>query len=557
MSTLSYVSGASEKPLIGLTLGQQFDAACAQYAERDALISHAQGIRLTYAQLQQQVNQVACALLRLGFKSGDRLGIWSPNCAEWALTQFATHKIGVILVNMNPSYRRTELDYAVNKVSCRGLIMATRFKDSDYEAMLGDLVPELANHTQGEELQAARAPSLRHVIRIDGPASRGMLGFADLLVEPTVSELVRLDEIGAELQFDQPVNIQFTSGTTGNPKGTMLTHHNILNNGYFIGETMKFTEQDKVCISVPLFHCFGMVIGNLACVSHGSTMVYPSLVFNPLESLQAIHNEKCTAAYGVPTMFIAMLEHPQFAEFDMSSLRTGVMAGTTCPAEVMKQVMSKMNMGEVTICYGMTETSPVSLQSHTDDAFDKKVNTVGRIHPHLEVKIVDPFGAIVPRGESGELCTRGYSVMLGYWEDEAKTREAIDAAGWMHTGDLAIMDDEGFVQISGRIKDLVIRGGENLFPREIEEFLYTHPEIMDVQVIGVPDDKYGEELCAWIILRPGKEVSEQDIRDFCDGEISRQKIPRYIKFVTEFPMTGSGKVQKFKMREMMQEQIKP
>ena len=556
MSTLSYVSGASEKPLIGLTLGQQFDAACAQYAERDALISHAQGIRLTYAQLQQQVNQVACALLRLGFKSGDRLGIWSPNCAEWALTQFATHKIGVILVNMNPSYRRTELDYAINKVSCRGLVMATSFKDSDYEAMLAELVPELAEHSIGTELQAARAPSLRHVIRIDGPASRGMLGFADLLAEPSSEELAQLAEIGSELQFDQAINIQFTSGTTGSPKGTMLTHHNILNNGYFVGETMKLTEQDKVCIPVPLFHCFGMVMGNLACISHGSAMVYPSLVFNPLDTLQAIHDEQCTAAFGVPTMFIAMMEHPRFAEFDMSHLRTGIMAGTTCPAEVMKQVIAKMNLSEMTICYGMTETSPVSMQTHTDDPFDKKVNTVGRIHPHVEVKIVDPFGNIVPRGESGELCTRGYSVMLGYWEDEAKTRESIDSAGWMHTGDLAVIDEEGYGKIVGRIKDLVIRGGENLFPREIEDFFYTHPDILDVQVIGVPDDKYGEELCAWIILRPNVQVSEQDIRDYCEGEISRQKIPRYIKFVTEFPMTGSGKVQKFKMREMMKEQIK-
>ena len=434
--------------------------------------------------------------------------------------------------------------------------MATSFKDSDYEAMLAELVPELAEHSIGAELQAARAPSLRHVIRIDGSASRGMLGFADLLAEPSSEELAQLAEIGSELQFDQAINIQFTSGTTGSPKGTMLTHHNILNNGYFVGETMKLTEQDKVCIPVPLFHCFGMVMGNLACISHGSAMVYPSLVFNPLDTLQAIHDEQCTAAFGVPTMFIAMMEHPRFAEFDMSHLRTGIMAGTTCPAEVMKQVIAKMNLSEMTICYGMTETSPVSMQTHTDDPFDKKVNTVGRIHPHVEVKIVDPFGNIVPRGESGELCTRGYSVMLGYWEDEAKTRESIDSAGWMHTGDLAVIDEEGYGKIVGRIKDLVIRGGENLFPREIEDFFYTHPDILDVQVIGVPDDKYGEELCAWIILRPNVQVSEQDIRDYCEGEISRQKIPRYIKFVTEFPMTGSGKVQKFKMREMMKEQIK-
>lgn len=555
MTELSYVHGVSDKPLIGMTLGQQFDATCAQYPEREALVSRWQNIRFTYRQLQQVVNQFACALLRLGFKPGDRLGIWSPNCAEWAITQFATHKIGVILVNMNPSYRRTELDYALNKVSCRGLVMATRFKDSDYEAMLNDLVPELPTHEIGAELNTARAPSLRHVIRIDGEASRGMLGFQELLTEPSAEELEHLAQIGQELQFDQAINIQFTSGTTGNPKGTMLTHHNILNNGYFVGETIRLTPEDKVCISVPLFHCFGMVMGNLACITHGSTMVYPSPVFNPLESLQATHEERCTASYGVPTMFIAMLEHPRFNEFDLSSLRTGIMAGTTCPAEIMKQVMSKMHMEEVTICYGMTETAPVSMQTHTDDPFDKKVNTVGRIHPHVEVKIVDPFGNIVLRGESGELCTRGYSVMLGYWEDEAKTRESIDEAGWMHTGDLAVMDEEGYGKIIGRIKDLVIRGGENLFPREIEDFLYKHPDILDVQVIGVPDDKYGEELCAWIILRPGKEVTEDNIREFCEGEISRQKIPRYIKFVTEFPMTGSGKVQKFKMREMMQSEI--
>ncbi len=554
MTQLSYVHGASDKPLLGETLGQNFDNACVQYGDQLALVSRHQNIRLTYRELKKQVDIVACSLLRLGFKPGDRLGLWATNCAEWTIIQYACAKAGIILVNMNPSYRRTELEYSLNKVGCSGLVIISQFKDSDYIQMVYDVVPELKTSPIGE-LQAENAPTLRYVIKLDEEKTDGMLNYSALLQEPTTDELANLARIGETLQFDDPINIQFTSGTTGNPKGTMLTHHNILNNGYFIGETIKLSDKDAVSIAVPLFHCFGMVIGNIACVTHGSTMVYHDQVFNPLENLKAIEEEKCTAAYGVPTMFINMLDHPEFSKFDLSSLRTGVMAGTICPMEVMKKVIDQMHMSEVTICYGMTETSPVSMQSHVDDPLEKRVSTVGRIHPHVEVKIVDTEGRIVPRGTPGELCTRGYSVMQGYWNDPVKTAEAIDAAGWMHTGDLATMDEEGYCAIVGRIKDLVIRGGENLFPREIEDFLYTHPEILEAQVVGVPDEKYGEELCAWIKAKEDSNLTEDDIRKFCDGQISRQKIPRYIRLVDEFPMTASGKIQKFKIREMMAEEL--
>lgn len=554
MTQLSYVHGASDKPLLGETLGQNFDTASEQYKDLLALVSRHQNIRYTYAQLREQVDIVACSLLRLGFKTGDRLGLWATNCAEWTIIQYACAKTGIILVNMNPSYRRTELEYSLNKVGCTGLVIISTFKDSDYVKMVYDVVPELKTAEIGH-LRADHAPTLRYVININDDKNPGILNYSALLQTPTTKELAQLQQINQQLQFDDPINIQFTSGTTGNPKGTVLTHHNILNNGYFIGETIKLTPDDAVSIAVPLFHCFGMVIGNIACITHGSTMVYHDQVFNPLENLKAITEEKCTAAYGVPTMFINMLEHPDFAKYDMSSLRTGVMAGTICPMEVMKKVIDKMNMSEVTICYGMTETSPVSMQSHVDDPLEKRVSTVGRIHPHVEVKIIDADGRIVPRGTPGELCTRGYSVMQGYWQDAVKTAEAIDQAGWMHTGDLATMDDEGYCAIVGRIKDLVIRGGENLFPREIEDFLYTHPDILEAQVVGVPDERYGEELCAWIKPRDGSTLSEQDIRDFCDGQISRQKIPRYIRIVEEFPMTASGKIQKFKIREMMKEEL--
>lgn len=554
MTHLSYVHGASDKPLLGDTLGQNFDQACDKYGSQLALVSRHQNIRLSYAELREQVDTVACSLIRLGFKVGDRLGLWATNCAEWTIIQYACAKAGIILVNMNPSYRRTELEYSLNKVECSGLVIISRFKDSDYIKMVYDVVPELKTSPVGE-LHAEHAPSLRYVINLHEEQNPGILNYSALLQKPTAEELQNLQQINASLQFDDTINIQFTSGTTGNPKGTMLTHHNILNNGYFIAETIKLTPQDAVSIAVPLFHCFGMVIGNIACVTHGATMVYHDQVFNPLENLKAIAEEKCTAAYGVPTMFINMLDHPEFDKFDLSSLRTGVMAGTICPMEVMKKVIDKMHMSEVTICYGMTETSPVSMQSHVDDPLEKRVSTVGRIHPHVEVKIIDSEGRIVPRGTPGELCTRGYSVMRGYWGDKAKTAEAIDEAGWMHTGDLATMDEEGYCAIVGRIKDLVIRGGENLFPREIEDFLYTHPDILEAQVVGVPDEKYGEELCAWIKLKETSSITEEDIRAFCDGQISRQKIPRYIRLVEEFPMTASGKIQKFKIREMMAEEL--
>lgn len=554
MTLLSYVHGAVETPLLGQTIGQNFDEASTKYADQLALVSRHQGIRYTYQELRDQVDRVACSLRRLGFRRGDRLALWATNSAEWTVIQYATAKAGIILVTLNPSYRRKELEYSLNKVSCAGLVLISSFKDSDYESMVYDVVPELKDSPLGE-LRSANVPSLRYVIKLEDDPSTGILNYKDLLVEPTAAELEALQEVGQELQFDDPINIQFTSGTTGSPKGTTLTHHNILNNGYFIGEKIKLSPADRVSIAVPLFHCFGMVIGNLACVTHGAAMIYHGPVFNPTDNLKVIEEEKCTAAYGVPTMFIAMLEHPEFKSFDLSSLRTGVMAGSVCPMEVMRRVVDEMNMREVTICYGMTETSPVSMQSDVDDPLDKRVSTVGRIHPHVEVKIIDELGRIVPRGVSGELCTRGYSVMQGYWGEPELTAEVIDKARWMHTGDLAVMDEDGYCNIVGRIKDLVIRGGENLFPREIEEFLYTHPAIQDVQVVGVPDEVYGEELCAWIMLKENASLTEEEVKEFCAGQISRQKIPRYIRFAEEFPMTASGKIQKFKIREIMIEEL--
>ncbi|WP_306574652.1 AMP-binding protein [Oligella urethralis] len=554
MTLLSYVHGAVDTPLLGQTIGQNFDEASTKYADQLALVSRQQGIRYTYQELRDQVDRVACSLRRLGFRRGDRLALWATNSAEWTVIQYATAKAGIILVTLNPSYRRKELEYSLNKVSCAGLVLISSFKDSDYESMVYDVVPELKDAPLGE-LRSANVPSLRYVIKLEDDPSTGILNYKDLLVEPTAAELEALQEVGKELQFDDPINIQFTSGTTGSPKGTTLTHHNILNNGYFIGEKIKLSPADRVSIAVPLFHCFGMVIGNLACVTHGAAMIYHGPVFNPTDNLKVIEEEKCTAAYGVPTMFIAMLEHPEFKSFDLSSLRTGVMAGSVCPMEVMRRVVDEMNMREVTICYGMTETSPVSMQSDVDDPLDKRVSTVGRIHPHVEVKIIDELGRIVPRGVSGELCTRGYSVMQGYWGEPELTAEVIDKARWMHTGDLAVMDEDGYCNIVGRIKDLVIRGGENLFPREIEEFLYTHPAIQDVQVVGVPDEVYGEELCAWIMLKENASLTEEEVKEFCAGQISRQKIPRYIRFAEEFPMTASGKIQKFKIREIMIEEL--
>jgi len=554
MNALSYVHGASDKPLLGQTIGRYFDEACERHAEREALVVAHQGVRLTYAELKRRVDALACGLMRLGLEAGARIGIWSQNNLEWALTQYATAKAGLVLVNINPAYRLAELEYALNKSGCRALVLSPAFKSSDYLGMVRTLAPELAQCEPGK-LRSQKLPRLEIVIRMGREQSPGMLNFDELLRQPGRDELTELALRGETLQFDDPINIQFTSGTTGAPKGATLTHHNILNNGYFVGEAIRLAESDRVCIPVPLYHCFGMVMGNLGCLTHGSTAIYPSEAFEPLAVLEALAAEKCTAMYGVPTMFIAALQHPEFERFDLARLRTGIMAGSPCPIEVMKQVVEKMNMHEVTIAYGMTETSPVSFQSGTDDPIDRRVSTVGRIQPHCEVKIVDGEGRIVPRGEPGELCTRGYSVMLGYWEDEAKTREAIDAAGWMHTGDLATIDDEGYCKIVGRIKDMVIRGGENLYPREIEEFIYRHPAVLDVQVVGVPDEKYGEELCAWIIVREGQTVGEQDVRDFCKGQIAHYKVPRYIRFVDSFPMTVTGKIQKFQIREQMKREL--
>jgi fatty-acyl-CoA synthase len=548
--TQSYAHGVSATPLIGETIGVHFDKAAARWGERDALIVRQQNVRWTYAELNARVDAFAAGLLALGLTPGDRIGIWSPNNSEWVITQFATAKAGLILVNINPAYRLSELDYALNKVACKALITADSFKSSDYVGMLRELAPEIDRCAPGQ-LQSKRLPALTTLIRIGDDEKRGFLRFADVLGMGGGRHRAQLRELAATLQFDDPINIQFTSGTTGTPKGATLTHHNILNNGYFIGEAQRLTDRDRVCIPVPLYHCFGMVLGNLACITHGAAMVYPSEGFDPLASLEAVEAERCTALYGVPTMFIAELGHPDFKRFDLSSLRTGIMAGSPCPIEVMKRCISEMHMSEVTIAYGMTETSPVSTQTSHDDPLERRVGTVGRIHPHVEIKIVDGDGRIVPLGTAGELCTRGYSVMLGYWDDAELTAEAIDRARWMHTGDLATLDEDGYCNIVGRIKDMVIRGGENVYPREVEEFLFRHPKIAAVQVVGVPDLKYGEELCAWVQVKPGMSANTEEILSFCKGQIAHYKIPRYIKFVEAFPMTVTGKVQKFIMRDAM------
>ncbi len=548
MPQLSYVHGASGTPLIGDTIGVYFDRIAERFAECDALIVRHQQIRWTYGELKERVDAFAAGLLALGLKRGDRVGIWSPNNAEWVITQFATAKAGLILVNINPAYRLAELEYALNKAACVALVTAVRFKSSDYLAMLRELAPELTLAPPGN-LHAPQLPELRLVITIGAHSELGMLRFEDVLDIAREAERHPLAPLAEELQFDDPINIQFTSGTTGFPKGATLTHHNILNNGFFLGQAMKFTERDRVCIPVPLYHCFGMVIGNLGCVTHGAAMVFPSEGFDPLATIETIEAERCTAVYGVPTMFIAEMDHPDFAKFDLSCLRTGIMAGSPCPIEVMKRAVTSMHLSEIVIGYGMTETSPASFVSSTDDPLERRVSTVGRAMPHVEAKIIDAEGRIVPRGTAGELLTRGYLVMLGYWGDEEKTREAIDPAGWMHTGDLATIDDEGYCNIVGRIKDMVIRGGENVYPREIEEFLYRHPKIQDVQVIGVPDPRYGEELCAWVRLHDGKSATVEEIRAFCQGQIAHYKVPRYVKFVEGFPMTVTGKIQKFLMRQ--------
>ncbi len=558
--TTSYACGSREQPLITQTLGEFFDAMAARQGEREALVACHQHRRLSWTELAREVDTLASAMLRSGLARGDRVGIWAHNCVEWVLMQLATAKVGIILVNINPAYRVAEVEYALNKVGCKALVTMARFRTSDYLAMLRELAPELASSAPGE-LRAARLPELRLLVVLDetdgiaAPAQPGALGFNAWIRrgDPADPEVPRT---AARLGPQDPINIQFTSGTTGFPKGATLTHSNILNNGYFIGEAMKLGPDDRLCIPVPLYHCFGMVLGNLACITHGATIVYPNSAFDPLLTLQAVQDERCTGLHGVPTMFIAMLDHPRFGEFDLSTLRTGIMAGSPCPVEVMKRVVSDMHLSQITIAYGMTETSPVSCQSSTDTPLERRVSTVGLVQPHLEVKIVDPAsGQTVAPGTPGELCTRGYSVMHGYWGDEQRTHEAVDPEGWMHTGDLATMDSEGYVNIVGRIKDMVIRGGENVYPREIEEFLYRHPMVQDVQVVGVPDPKYGEELCAWIIARPGTAPTEQDIRDFCQGRIAHYKIPRYIRFVQSFPLTITGKVQKFRIRDAMKDEL--
>jgi fatty-acyl-CoA synthase len=552
---LSHVRGSTEAPLSTATVAALLADTVERIPERPAVVFLEQNVRWSWAEFSVEVDRAAAGLVSLGLQRGDRLGIWSPNRVEWLVTQFATARIGVILVNINPAYRLHELEYALNASGCRAIVSAERLRTSQYLEMLQALAPELAASVPGK-LAAQRLPSLQCVIRMGEERTPGMLGY-DEVVSRGASVLDRqsLDDMTASLDCHDPINIQFTSGTTGNPKGATLTHHNVVNNARFVAQAMRLDEHDALCIPVPLYHCFGMVMSVLACVSTGAKMVFPGEVFDPSATLAAVSEEKCTALHGVPTMFITELEVPEFAQYDLSTLRTGIMAGAPCPIETMKRVVSHMNMREVTIAYGMTETSPVSFQSSTDDPLDKRVTTVGRVQPHLEVKIVDIDGNVVPVGATGELCTRGYSVMQGYWGDRMRTQEAV-RDGWMHTGDLATLDGNGYCNIVGRVKDMLIRGGENVYPREIEEFLFRHPKVQTVQVFGVPDQKYGEEICAWIILKTGEQASEDEIRDFCRNQIAHYKVPRYIRFVDEMPMTVTGKVQKFAMRERMIEELR-
>ncbi len=531
MSELSSDAGETDIPLLTETIGANLEAAVEAHGEREALVEVASGRRWTYRDLDDYVNQVARGLIAAGIEVGDRVGIWAPNCAEWTVVQYATAKVGAILVNINPAYRSHELAYVLKQSGPRMLCSVTSFRGSDYRGMIEEVRPE--------------CPALEYVVFVDGDELAALIDSGRALPEAAIPERL------AGLDARDPINIQYTSGTTGFPKGATLSHLNILNNGYFTTELINFTEEDRLAIPVPFYHCFGMVMGNLGCTSHGATMVIPAPAFDPAATLKAVQDERCTGLYGVPTMFIAMKNHPEFSSYDVSSLRTGVMAGSPCPVEVMKWCVSDMHMRQVAIAYGMTETSPVSMQTRPDDDLDRRTSTVGRVHPHVEVKVIDPVsGRTLPRGEPGEFCTRGYSVMIGYWDEPAKTAESIDDEGWMHTGDLAVMRDDGYANIVGRIKDLVIRGGENIYPREVEEFLYTHPDIEDVQVIGVPDERYGEELCAWIRMRKGAPpLDAAALKDFCSGRIAHYKIPRYVTVVEEFPMTVTGKVRKVEMRE--------
>ena len=550
MRGLSYSNGSSNTALIGETIGAYFDKIVAQFPEKEAIVVRHQKIRYNYLEFKKVVDRFAAGLIQLGVKKGERVGIWSPNNAEWLITQFATAKIGAILVNINPSYGIFELEYALKQSGVKYLILATGFKRSDYISMIYELAPR-AKDVGNLTVESAKLPELKSLILLSDETKPGMHHWKDILDLAGDGSEVSVSERQKNLDFDDPVNIQYTSGTTGFPKGATLSHFNILNNGFFVGEMLKFNETDRLCIPVPFYHCFGMVLSNLLCVTHGSTMILPSEAFDAGQVLEAIEEEKCTALHGVPTMFIAELNHPDFSKHDLSSLRTGIMAGAPCPVEVMKKVISHMGAKEITIAYGMTETSPVSLQTSVDDPVEKRVSTVGRAIPHVEIKIIDPStGQTLPHGIAGEICVRGYLVMLGYWNNLEATQEVIDQARWIHTGDIGIMHPDGYINIAGRLKDMIIRGGENIYPREIEELLHTHPKVSDAQVIGVPSEKYGEELMAWIKLRENEKAVEEEIREFCRDKISYYKIPKYVKFVDEYPMTVTGKIQKFKMREM-------
>ncbi|HEY0879392.1 MAG TPA: AMP-binding protein [Zeimonas sp.] len=553
---LSYVVGETDEALRFTTIPTLLDEAVHRHGSRDAAVFVADGVRISWHDLRRRSDDVAAGLLALGIGRGDRVGIWAPNCAEWLFVQFGTARIGAILVNINPAYRAAELEYALNKVQCRVLVMAPSLKSSDYVSMIRSLVPEIDDVEPTARLHGRRIERLRHVVLIgDGPRPRGTLAFAGLERLAGPAHRARLPALSGALDPDDAINIQFTSGTTGSPKGATLSHFNIVNNARHCARAMRLGEADRLCIPVPLYHCFGMVLGVLACTAAGAAMVFPGSSFDAAETLAAIQTGQCTAVHGVPAMFIAMLDHPAFESFDVSTLRTGIMAGAPCPIETMRRVVERMHMSQVTIAYGMTETSPISFQSGVDDPLERRVSTVGRIQPHAEVKIVDADGRIVPPGTRGELCTRGYLVMQGYWEDPERTRECIDAAGWMHSGDLATIDRDGYCNIVGRVKDMLIRGGENVYPREIEEFLYAHPKVQAVQVFGVPDARLGEEVCAWVVLKPGQRATEAEIVSFCRERIAHYKVPRYVRFVDEFPTTATGKAQKFAMRERMMREL--
>jgi fatty-acyl-CoA synthase len=549
-STPSFVSGASDRPLLYRTVDAVLKAAVEEGPDRLAVVVPYQSARLTFLEFDREVDRVARGMVACGLKPGERIGIWAPNCVEWLLTMFGAARAGLVLVNINPAYRAIELEFALRLVGCRALVFAPHFKGSDYAAMLHSLIPELRGAARAN-LSCAAFPELRVLIQMGTDRSSGTLSFEDLMAAGQRTDETVLAAIGEGRDADQVFNIQFTSGTTGTPKGAALTHFNIVNNGFFVGRGMRLTTADRVCIPVPLYHCFGMVLGVLAAMTHGAASVLPGAAFEPMAVLETVSSERCTALHGVPTMFIAELEHPRFGEFDLSSLRTGIMAGSPCPVAVMRRVVAEMHMPEVTICYGMTETSPVSFQSQPDDPIDRRVSTVGRVHPHVQVKIIDAEGRIAPRGTAGELLTRGYSVMRGYWADAERTREVIDEAGWMHTGDMAVIDADGYCIIVGRLKDMIIRGGENISPREIEEFIYRHPAVLDVAVVGLPDPKYGECVCACVRLRSDMATTEKEIREFCSGRIAHYKVPRYVRIMESFPLTVSGKVQKYLIREQL------